>query len=887
MTAAARIPGVVDRPRLHRLLDAPDPQICVLLGPSGIGKTTLLRSWALQRESDEPLIWISLESGIASRSAFWQQVVSSARRLADLSADEASRLGTAPDPAAVAVRILAAAGPVTVVLDAYEHLGDIAAEVDADVLRVVSQAPRLRVLVATRGNTTLAADAHQLRGLAHVVDSRALALTTDEIAELVVTHLGREDRGLAASIGRGTRGYALAVRAAVLALARLGEAPRIGSVEWETAVASDLASLLPDEAAAEFLVATSVAPYFDAPLAERLTRHPDVPGLLSFLERNGFGRWVPYARGRSVFQYVESIRDSFRARAAADGSALRAASATVAAWLFDNEDYDHSLRYAIDAEDYAFAERVFLHLLVTDPSSYISDRFLGSLHGLSAATQEEHPLLAFALGLALACSPVLRSDAVGPFRRVLDSPVQPSYFEPAFDRFADESLRAVAWRLVFRFRESAEASAKAVQLAEELDPDLRTQLGDFVATILRQLSYSLLQGGRYDEALSTMTRSASLCTSQTSRNYSVAYAAGTFAFLGDVAKARATQVTIDYGVWPDVFRQSYMNAFGLLAEGYALLDDLDFAGAVGLFGETASYTQTAEFWPFLTAIPMAARLGLGQARAEAERIARELAAPFPPPGFGDNVASEHLCGVLALLWLAAGDLAAARAVIESQPADSPHLSPARLAALLHAGHYREALRCAATELALPGHTVRTRAATQTLAAAAALRQGDEAEALVLLQGAAIAYETYGVRSHLTYLSDHDHQALVRFAGRVGPAGLAAYVDVGLPRTAATTTRTPTLTSRERAVLQALAVHGSTRAAAEVLYVSPNTVKTQLRSVYRKLGVSSREAALSIAGQMGLLDPSGSGPGPGTGPGAGPGAGPGTGPGSGPGTGSGQ
>ena len=43
-------------------------------------------------------------------------------------------------------------------------------------------------------------------------------------------------------------------------------------------------------------------------------------------------------------------------------------------------------------------------------------------------------------------------------------------------------------------------------------------------------------------------------------------------------------------------------------------------------------------------------------------------------------------------------------------------------------------------------------------------------------------------------------------------------------------------------------------AARELRVSRNTVKTQAISVYRKLGVSSRSAAIGQASELGLLEP---------------------------------
>lgn len=41
--------------------------------------------------------------------------------------------------------------------------------------------------------------------------------------------------------------------------------------------------------------------------------------------------------------------------------------------------------------------------------------------------------------------------------------------------------------------------------------------------------------------------------------------------------------------------------------------------------------------------------------------------------------------------------------------------------------------------------------------------------------------------------------------------------------------------------------------AKKLFVASNTVKAQLRSIYRKLGVTSRTEALLVAAEYGLLE----------------------------------
>jgi LuxR family maltose regulon positive regulatory protein len=62
-----------------------------------------------------------------------------------------------------------------------------------------------------------------------------------------------------------------------------------------------------------------------------------------------------------------------------------------------------------------------------------------------------------------------------------------------------------------------------------------------------------------------------------------------------------------------------------------------------------------------------------------------------------------------------------------------------------------------------------------------------------------------------------------------------------------------LTPAELRVLQFLPTHLSLPQIAAQAFVSPNTVKTQAQSVYRKLGVSSRREAVERARSSGLLD----------------------------------
>jgi DNA-binding CsgD family transcriptional regulator len=60
-----------------------------------------------------------------------------------------------------------------------------------------------------------------------------------------------------------------------------------------------------------------------------------------------------------------------------------------------------------------------------------------------------------------------------------------------------------------------------------------------------------------------------------------------------------------------------------------------------------------------------------------------------------------------------------------------------------------------------------------------------------------------------------------------------------------------LTRRERVILSNLDEETTLEEIASRLWVSRNTVKSQVRSVYRKLGVSTRADAVARARQYGL------------------------------------
>lgn len=136
-----------------------------------------------------------------------------------------------------------------------------------------------------------------------------------------------------------------------------------------------------------------------------------------------------------------------------------------------------------------------------------------------------------------------------------------------------------------------------------------------------------------------------------------------------------------------------------------------------------------------------------------------------------------------------------------------------------------------------------------------LEHGDEDLSAVLARRAYDLHVASGVRAHVLLVPAEHRQQLAEHARGRGEPDLAAHLldDVpdavslgGLPRLVR-------LSKREMVVLEALVDHASRHEIAKLLTVSPNTVKTQLRSIYHKLGVTSREAAVRTALEYQLLD----------------------------------
>jgi LuxR family maltose regulon positive regulatory protein len=232
---------------------------------------------------------------------------------------------------------------------------------------------------------------------------------------------------------------------------------------------------------------------------------------------------------------------------------------------------------------------------------------------------------------------------------------------------------------------------------------------------------------------------------------------------------------------------------------------------------------------------------------------------------GDPGAATHppltrflaMVGQLEVLT-ARHEFAAALGLLRTVEADADHaVCPASWEArvLLETGDFARAI--ALTEPCLvPGrpHAARTLAYAHTVHAAALAGIRDLVTADAVFQRALSLASVTGLRRHLVGLPPSLLSLLLsRAAAADLPASSHAVVldIVGMLPTESRPVQ-PILSARERLVLEHLSAGEPLQRVAWLLSVSPNTVKAQARSIYRKLGVDSRESAVQRGRSLGLL-----------------------------------
>ncbi len=817
----------------------------LLRAPAGAGKTLLLAEWAHTGTAPHVRgVWVDAAEQRLSRAAFWAAVADgvAAAGIAPPGHPLALGAGAFPgddEPRPLLRRALATLGVLTLVVDAVDELPDA---VHDDLVELVAALPDLHVVAAARGACRIGGREARARVDVEELTLDDLALTLEE----TVAVLGPVARHDAERVHVATDGVALVVRLVALEHALTGTLDATRTLErmLDEHVAHRPAPVR------DFLRTIAAADVVTAGLAAELTDAPDAHERLAEAAALGLGTWTA-GPDEDLFVLTGAVRRVLRdGGRAADPVRYRALRRTVATWSLRHGRPAAALHAAVDADDLVLAETVVKrhwHDIVRLGRGDV----LGALGDVPLGRLRRHPYLLMIQALALNARAEHRGRAVVLLGLALASVrlVPPA---TATDRVLARSVENAALRLVGQADRAVRPAREVLRTLAEMDPAEHAELGTQVPRFCTQAGITLLYAGDTAGAVAAFERGLSAAGPDgIDRLHPSALLTGALAAAGEVHAARAMAARVRAAGWPQERLDDYLGSMYHVGEALVALEDFDATTAQAHLDRLERHLVTIEHWPLIAHVQAMVDLvrgdaATGLARLEATR-ARQHARRSTSP-----LSRRRLDETAAVLLLALGRVREAGDLVGTRPRGR---RSATAIARLHlvAGDDDRALGVLATAPADPASTPRARAERAVVEAALLARRGADEAAVDAADRMAALLEVHGLGLPLALVRAEDRAALRDLADRADRARLRAVLARGdVPDVLVGAGRAPQLTTREQAVLDALAEGATLAAVAARAGVSPNTVKSQVRSLYRKLGADSRQAAVAAGVRYGLL-----------------------------------
>ena len=844
------------RPLLRQRLDqATSTQVILVSAPAGSGKTLMLADWV--RSGGPETAWISLDSDDNDPRRLWSAVLTSLLALSSPPPDEhpqedgeeAGRLPTDADLVESLADMLDGPGPpLRLVLDDVHEL--TGREVLSDLARLIRRRPRgAQFVLASRSDPPISVPRLRLEGRLHELRADLLRFTLEDTTALLSATGLTLTPGQVEVLHARTDGWAAGLRLAALALRRT-EDPAAFLTEFsgdERSVADYLTGEILDGLSPEthdFLRVVSVCSPVPAALAAELTDRADADRLLddlrqetALVERTSPGtyRIHPLLRSYLTADFARTRLETYHQT-----------QADAARWWFTRSEPVHALRHAERARDrelitelvHSSGVALFLSgdqgplqralaavgadartadpwLALTAAITHLDARAVpAAMAELDNAHRAWPPTPDTGLEALRVCAELL-ATGLGLTVEHFAGTREPGQTDPVMDALLHAS-RGIA---EFGNPDGADTELARAELERSLALARTEDLGYLEVQTLTILASLAERGGDY-RTMATMAGRAVAAASRRGWHPSAwsAWSTGMLAYadlLGGDPAGAAAQCEESLGTWDTLTPES---AFTLHTVHGAALADQGQRSA----GLAEMRSARAEFGETLGPPSMVAGLGVLEHRVALLNGNLDAAAQV-----ADWLA--HRIGetgevLLLKAWSAAaeGRYEAARALVA--PVFEPDAS-----------------------ILLP-HTL---AEAHLIEAEAALQADDDlAAGRAALERALAIAEPIGVARPFALAGPCTQELLSsRFAGD-GTGPFATKVKAA--RAAVVADAAALLSERELAVLALLPSLLNAREIAAEFTVSVNTVKSHIRSIYAKLGVSSRRDAVLQAHDRGLL-----------------------------------
>jgi LuxR family transcriptional regulator, maltose regulon positive regulatory protein len=857
----AASPSELRRERLLRWLDRAPSPVTLVCGHAGAGKTTLLATWATAAMQDGRVVaWYGLDRFDDDPVSLWNGILSALRAtggfpptstLHDLVASPREVTGTFVDRVLEEVERLGS--PVWLVLDDV-HVVTNPAAIDSLAQLARRSVPGFHLVLASRSDPPIGLARLRVEGRLRELRGEELAFTGDETTTyLECQGLDLPDASVRTLQDR-TEGWAAGVRIAALALEgsedRSGLIERFGGDDHAVAdylVTEVLTSLSEDRR--RFLLRTSVCSVLQIDLARQLSGRDDAGALLDALERDQvFTR--RQGRTRDVYRYHELFRTYLLAELRrVEPSTEQALHRVAAGW------------HAAHGQPLQTIEHLVRGGRLADLGVLVGSQGLGAIldgHAQAVAsllagiepTERTRP----AVALLAAAAALELGELDGADRWLAGA-------ELATTASGDPLLAALAATLgVWRARATDRVEDALRRL--EATTAGATGVEEYDLLALHERGIARLYVGRYDDGAADLERAARLAklTGRDALQLSCrSFLAGVFG-----CRSQLTSMRDEAGAALELAERRGWAGTQAVAHAHLLLGWSAHLRADGHVAVEHARLAVASLGRFVDPdVELGVRSlalvvgGDGQTPFEALRSYRDAFERLAGAQMAPALLAYAVPEVLRIC-LDVGERALARAIVDRVGDELPDPGePALLRAMLldDAGRVdaaRTALapivrgeaRC---HVGLTGVRARLLAAEVEDRRGAATRAHDlVAEAVGLAEPDELV-QPFVVRPVAVAL-------LVRAQGRFGrQEPFVARIVATAPLQAGPSAHEPErLTAGELTVLRELPSLLSLREIADARTVSVNTVKSHLRSIYRKLGVEGRREAVEAARHRGLL-----------------------------------